>query len=104
MSYKQYFEDWNYLFNKISHADDMTGGYVDSEDLDSLLKNPSKANAKKCLSGQIDYWFQTGIEYSNKHKGKSISDLVEEFPKITEIAERHCHELEDCHNPFTQTN
>lgn len=104
MTYKQYFEDWDYLFNKIDVADDMTGGYVDSQDLDVLLKSPSKATAKNCLSRQIDYWFQAGIQYSKEHKGKSIYDLVEEFPKINDIAERHGHELSDCHSPFTRTN
>ena len=104
MSYKQYYEDWNYLFNKVGFADDMTGGYVDSEDLDRLLKNPSKATAKQCLSKQIDYWFDAGIEPSTEHKGKTIFDLVEEFPKIEEIAERHCKELSDCLDPFTQAN
>ena len=104
MTYKQYFEDWDYLFSKIGVANDMTGGYVDSQDLDVLLESPSKATAKGCLSRQIDYWFQSGIEYSNEHKGKSIYDLVEEFPKINDIAERHGHELSDCHNPFTRTN
>jgi predicted helicase len=103
MAYREVYEDWSYLFNTISYADDMTGGYVDSEDLEELLKNPSKATAKNCLNRQIDYWFYAGVEYSTGHKDKSIYDLVEEFPKISEIADRYFKELSDCPNPFTKT-
>lgn len=100
MSYKEYFEDWDYLFNKVGIANDMTGGYVDQEDLDRLLKNPRKATAKSCLSRQIDYWFSSGIEHCTEHAGKSIYDLIEEFPKIEELAEKHCADLSLCPQPF----
>ncbi len=85
MSYQQAFEDHKYLFD-IGPASDMTGGYVDSEDLGILLKSPTKKTAKECLVRQIEYWFQAGVEDA---AGKSAKDLVEEFPEIEEIAERY---------------
>ncbi len=100
MTYDEMYKDWDYLFNTISTANDMTGGYVDSEDLERLLKNPSKTTAKNCLSKQIDYWFQVGLEHSNEHIGKTVFDLADEFPKLTEIAERHFKDLDDCPAPF----
>ncbi|MGY2573172.1 hypothetical protein [Vibrio sp. C8] len=103
MTYDEVFKDWCYLFDNVGVADDMTGGYVDSEDLDELLRKPTKGTAKWCLSRQIDYWFAKGIQYSNEHKGKSIFDLIEEYPLIEEIADRNCADLELCPNPFVQS-
>lgn len=37
MTYDEVYKDHSFLFG-IGPADDMTGGYVDSHDLDSLLK------------------------------------------------------------------
>ncbi len=90
MSYQQAFEDHKYLFD-IGPASDMTGGYVDSEDLGILLKSPTKKTAKGCLVRQIEYWFQAGVEDAAGYvgAGKSAKDLVEEFPEIEEIAERY---------------
>ncbi|EGQ7707458.1 hypothetical protein ACPF3S_003166 [Vibrio cholerae] len=102
MTYEELYADWKYLFKRVGCADDMTGAYVDSEDLDDLLKSPTKATAKKCLNRQIDYWFQTGIQFDDDLKGKSIFDLIEDHPKIKEIAERHCADLENCPDPFVK--
>lgn len=98
--YEQVYSDWEYLFKEVAYADDMTGGYVDSEDLDKLLKKPSKATAKRILLRQIDYWFSKGIEYSEEHKGKSIFDLIEDYPRITGIAENYDIDLDDCPSDF----
>ena len=81
MSYKKAYEDHQFLFG-IGIAADMTGGYVDSEDLDTLLKSPSKKTAERICWRQIDYWFQVGTE-----DGQSASDLVDEFPRIRVIAD-----------------
>lgn len=104
MTYEEVYKDWDYLFNTISHANDMTGGYVDSEDLEALLKKPSKSTAKKCLVCQINYWFDAGIEYSNEHKGKTVFDLINEYPEILVIADRYLKDLDECRDPFTWTN
>ena len=87
MSYKETYKDWKYLFD-IGPASDMTGGYVDSEDLDKMLKSPTKKTAENCLYNQIVYWFDVGTEDSGEYGGMSALELVDEFPEIREIAER----------------
>ncbi|WP_131087087.1 hypothetical protein [Vibrio vulnificus] len=98
--YEEVYSDWEYLFKKVACADDMTGAYVDSEDLDELLKKPTKATAKGILYVQIDYWFAKGIEYSSEHEGKSVFDLIEEYPRIADIAENYGIDLDDCPSKF----
>ena len=102
MKYEEIYKDWNYLFRRVGFAADMTGGYVDSEDLDELLKSPSKSTACKCLRRQITYWFQVGLEQDCEHLGKTIYELCDEFPEIREIAERNHEELSDCPPNFCQ--
>ena len=104
MTYDDVYKDWNYLFHAVGHAYDMTGGYVDSDDLDRLIKKPSKSTAKQCMKGQIDYWFNAGLEYQIEHDRKGIYDLMEEFPRIEEIAKRHSKYLEDCRHPFVRSH
>jgi len=87
MKYEEVYEDWEYLWG-IGPADDMTGGYVDQEDLDKLLKKPTKATAKACLLCQIGYWFQVGPDMGNA-EGAEIAQLTEQHPRITEIAEKY---------------
>ena len=60
--------------------------YVDQEDLDRLLSKPTKATATDCFCRQIEYWFNAGTE---DFRERSYWDLVDEFPKIEKIAERH---------------
>ncbi len=93
MNYEETYKDHKYLFD-IGPASDMTGGYVDSEDLGYMLKNPSKKGAVRCLSRQIDYWFQVGTENGvGFNDGKMPCELVDEYPLIKEIADRHCCEF-----------
>lgn len=86
MKYDQAFEDWEYLW-AIAPADDMTGAYVDQEDLDKLLRNPTKKVAASCLCSQIDHWFYAGP--SSEDGPWDFRDLSVEHPKLLEIAERH---------------
>lgn len=55
-------EDHEYLWRTYDHANDMTGGYVDSDDLKKLLESPTKATAAKCYKTQIGYWLEVGPE------------------------------------------
>jgi hypothetical protein len=68
----------------------MTGGYVDSEDLDRLLKSPTKATARKCLIDQIVYWFHVGFD--GEHPG-IFSEAARCDPIVLEIAERYFCEM-----------
>jgi len=58
-SYDEVRRDHEYLW-KIGPARDMTGGYVDQDDLKCLLERPTKACARDCYLKQIGYWFQVG--------------------------------------------
>lgn len=102
MTYDEVYRDWCYLFDTVGAADDMTGGYVESNDLDALLRKPTKGTAKDCLNRQIAYWFRTGIAFDSDYAGKSIDDLIAEFPLIEEIAERHFADLSCCPDPFVR--
>lgn len=94
--YEVAFRDWSYLWS-FCCASDMTGGYEDQNDLASLLKSPTKPTAAKCLSRQIQYWFQAGTEDG----GKAQADgLLETDLEVRAIYERHvgfldCDEDED---------
>ena len=82
-NYDQAFSDHQFLFG-IGPASDMTGGYVDQDDLAKMLASPTKATATKCLEDQIEYWFQVGPE-----DGRSLDALMLEFPEMAEIKERY---------------
>lgn len=60
VTYEQALEDHTYLWDFYGPAADMTGGYVDQEDLSKMLRNPSKTTARQCLINQIAYWFEIG--------------------------------------------
>lgn len=87
ITYEQAREDHEYLWS-IGEACDMTGGYIDQQDLKTLLESPNKRTAAKCYCSQIDYWFQAGPDI----KGGSAYD-PESIPwddiLVQEIAERH---------------
>lgn len=84
MTYEEVYKDWEYLWD-ISSASDMTGGYVDQEDLAKLLKSPTKATAKACLLSQINYWFESGTE---DYLG-GYSSLLVEYPEIADIRDKY---------------
>ncbi len=84
-TYEQVYADHSYLW-AIDEADDMTGGYVDSEDLDRLLKSPSKTTARNLLIRQIDYWFSAGTEGGGM---KQVEELLKTDDRVREIAERY---------------
>lgn len=94
--YQQALSDWETLW-KVGAAHDMTGGYVDQQDLDRLLRNPTKAMATKCLISQINYWFEAGIE-TGTEKGKPAALVLAEHPHLEPIAIRYGYEhlLPDC--------
>ena len=87
MTYKQALEDHKYLWS-IGPADDMTGSYVDQEDLKRLLLSPTKTTARDCLCSQIDYWFQVGPD-TGKAYGEDVNKYIRSDTKVREIAERH---------------
>ena len=83
MTYEQARADHEYLWSTYAPADDMTGAYVDQDDLDRLLKSPTKAMARKCYMAQIHYWFDAGPDTA-----LPLDDWRND-PEVAVIAERH---------------
>ncbi len=84
--YDQARKDHEYLW-RFGAADDMTGGYVDSEDLDKLLRNPCKAVAADCYESQISHWFSAGCD-TMKHGRVDAQVYIDSDEGVREIAER----------------
>lgn len=90
VTYEQAYEDHKYLWDFYGPASDMTGGYVDQEDLARLLASPSKATARDCLVRQITYWFDVGPEQGGLlDKSDAATD-----DRVQEIMERYNVEIE----------
>lgn len=87
MTYEQAFKDHQYLWS-IGPADDMTGGYVDQQDLYKLLKSPTKKTARECLCSQIHYWFDSKVD-TLRGISKDPQYYIDTDPTVREIAERH---------------
>lgn len=87
ITYEQARADHEYLW-AIAPADDMTGGYEDQNDLDLLLKNPTKATARCCYVRQIDHWFTAGPERGDI-SNPDYTKLAEENPSLRTIADRY---------------
>ena len=87
MKYEQAYKDHCYLWG-IGPAADMTGGYVDSEDLHKLLSSPTKSTAANILCAQIEYWFQVGPDMGDSH-GSDAQEQINNDPLVKDIAERH---------------
>ena len=84
VTYKQARADHEYLWS-IAPASDMTGGYVDQEDLAKLLKTPTQACARDCYVSQICYWFEAGPESDRGEAGP----VPWHIPLVQDIAERY---------------
>ena len=78
-----------YLWRTYGAANDMTGGYVDQHDLETLLESPTKTTAARCYENQIRYWFAVGPDPFGKITGDWRED-----PKVREIGETYADELD----------
>lgn len=87
-SYEQALEDHEYLWGEYAPAADMTGGYVDQDDLARLLRSPTKATARDCLVSQIRYWFEVGPDIGAPSTSYS-KNINWGDPAVVEIAERY---------------
>jgi hypothetical protein len=97
VTYEQARKDHEYLWS-IAPAEDMTGGYMDQDDLKKLLRNPTKATARECYVDQIHYWFQVGPDGtggSRRGHGLGEGRVPWHDKKVREIAERHGIPLEE---------
>ena len=60
--YRQGLSDRQYLWYTNGPAKDMTGGYVDQDDLETRLKAATKMTATQYLTDQIIDWYRAGPE------------------------------------------
>lgn len=93
--YAKALRDWRYLWETYAQADDMTGGYVDQDDLKKLLFEPTKKMAARCLSNQIAFWFQNGpdkFEMNMSGKKFPMSD-----PRVIEICRDYVEPTKHLH-------
>ncbi len=86
VSYEQAREDHEYLWS-IGAANDMTGAYVDQDDLAKLLRNPTKSQARDCYVDQIIYWFDAGPDLLGSKE--TARDFINSDQRVAEIAERY---------------
>ena len=91
-TYDEVRKDWETLW-AYGPAYDMTGGYVDQEDLDKLLRKPTKVTARNCMLSQIHYWLDTGPDIDGLGERstaqKARDEIIENDPAVREIAERY---------------
>ena len=79
-----------YLWKTYGPAMDMTGGYVDSEKYERLLKNPTKAAARDECMSQINYWFEVGTEPEPVSFIQALGPVTRhDDPRVVEIARRY---------------
>ena len=83
VTYEQARKDHEYLWS-IGPAHDMTGAYVDQEDLQRLLESPTKSTARDCYVSQILFWFHNGPD-DMADKG----EVPWHDARVVEIAQRH---------------
>lgn len=90
------YRDHQYLW-AMGPAFDMTGAYVDQDDLARLLRTPTKNVAADCLSRQIGYWFQAGPDVSENSSARraEVKRLIETDTRVREIYERYVGRLDD---------
>lgn len=90
ITYKQAHADHKYLWD-IAPAYDMTGGYVDQDDLQKLLDSPTKATARGCLISQIEYWFGNGPDISANYRTSQdeLRRLLDVDERVKAIAKRY---------------
>ena len=92
MTYEQAREDHEYLWNMYGPAVDMTGGYVDQDDLKKLLMNPTKATARQAYENQINYWFRVGPDRGDSFSDGPVtesSEIALDDSRVRFIAERY---------------
>ena len=95
VTYEQARSDHEYLWDTYGPASDMTGGYVDSDDLERLLRKPTKVTAREVYHDQILYWLGVGPErkgVSREEHRRNLERAVDDR-KVRRIAYRHGEDL-----------
>lgn len=76
-----------YLWQTYGDAYDMTGAYVDQDDLQKLLENPTKKTAAECYCSQMEHFFQVGPDSNLMNSNNKTLDDLKSDPMVLQIAE-----------------
>ncbi|KKN79722.1 hypothetical protein LCGC14_0337440 [marine sediment metagenome] len=79
-------KDYLKIISKCGPPADMTGGFVDSEQMEKIVLNPTKKNAMEYMKSIIQYGFQHGAYWNSEGKGL-IS--TKENETVNEMYERY---------------
>lgn len=60
MKFEDIKKDYIQLVSEYGCPEDMTGGFVDAEKMEVVIRNPTKKNAAKYMKDVIEYGFQFG--------------------------------------------
>lgn len=81
-------KDYLALISTWGHPHDMTGGFIDAEQMEPVILNPSRAKARDYLLSVIQYGFQDlphDSYYSELHGKINVS----ECPTVKKIWEKY---------------
>ena len=95
-SYEEAKKARKYLWTTYCEADDMTGGYVGSEDLEKLLERPTRTQARDCLARQIAYWLEAGPDDHTARQEGWTPRQVRADPTVRDIAARFASGIDEC--------
>jgi len=86
MTFEEVKKDYLEIYDKWGAPDDMTGGFVDSEHMEHVIRNPTKKNARDYMIKVINYGFQVGDTYRSElhgdisiHKCDLVKRLYEKY-------------------------
>ena len=69
MKFEDVKKDYIKLLKEYGYPEDMTGGFVDAEKMEIVIRNPTKKNAAKYMADVIAYGFQLGEFWNSEEKG-----------------------------------
>jgi hypothetical protein len=85
MTFSEVKQDYLRLKNSYGQPYDMTGGFVAEEQMEDVILNPTKNNAKRYMMDVIRYGFQNGTDWrTEEHFFPINSD-----PVLKEIFEKY---------------
>lgn len=70
MKFEDVKKDYIKLIDDYGFPEDMTGGFVDAEKMEKVIRNPTKANAMRYMLDVIAYGFQMGEYWRSENKGE----------------------------------
>ena len=70
MTFEEVRKDYLEIIEAHGMPEDMTGGFVDAQHMEIVIRNPTKANAKNYMISVIYYGFQLG-EFWNAEGGET---------------------------------